>query len=70
MRKKDKMKPTKVQKPEPKVVQESKIQESQECRITDFLEANRLQKEGWLVTEVLSEIGGIRSKTWVLKKEE
>ena len=37
---------------------------------TDRREVDTLQKQGFVVTDVLSEVKGIRSKTWVLRKEQ
>ena len=32
-------------------------------------EAMELQKQGYVVTDIKSAIGGVRPKTWVLRKE-
>ena len=38
--------------------------------VNSVKEAAQLQKEGWVVVDVLSAQFGVRLKTWVLKKEK
>ena len=51
----------KQEKPEIKKPEETK-------EVTSLQEAIALQKQGFIVTDVKSEIGGVRPKTWILKK--
>ncbi len=52
--------------------QEAPKQEASQdiLEITEQVKVNELQKQGYIVTEVKSEIRGVRPKTWILKKEE
>ena len=38
--------------------------------VNSVKEAAQLQKEGWVVVDVLSAQFGVRLKTWVLRKEK